>query len=504
MRRISNFLMPAICLLSLACKSKQPEEPPKPNIIFILSDDLSYGDLGCYGQEKIKTPNIDRLASEGIRFTNAYAGCAVCAPSRSSLMEGKHQGHARVRGNAHAGFRESLRPGDYTVAMLLQENGYKTGLFGKWGLAVHDQPGLPNNMGFDEFYGYLNQQHAHTYYPEFLYNNRERLYYPENRYHYLKDNYSRASSYDNDGKVIPNGLEGNAADAKNSFDEYCKRSLDFVRENKDNPFFMYLAYTIPHGPLIVPELGEYKDKDWDIQYKEWAAMVSRMDTEVGKLLALLDELELDDNTVIFFAADNGLSSQGYEARYLKEKQGPTLSEFFNHAPPVKGLKGGSDDGSFRVPAMVRWPGKVAPGQVSSYIWAFWDFLPTAADIIGVNPPAATDGISILPVLTGEGEVKEHEYLYWEYAQNQAVRMGKWFGHRVSGKEVELYDLEADPQQSNDLSAINKALAERIAKIMDDSHTPSDVWPSPGETSEQFKARLKEANVPERPNNLSLY
>ena len=184
MQKISKLIVPAVCLSMAACSVSPPDVSVRPNIIFILSDDLSYGDLGCYGQEKIKTPNIDRLASEGIRFTNAYAGCAVCAPSRSSLMEGKHQGHARVRGNAHAGFRESLRPGDYTVAMLLKENGYKTGLFGKWGLAVYDQPGLPNDMGFDEFFGYLNQQHAHTYYPEFLYHNGSVCYYPENKYHY--------------------------------------------------------------------------------------------------------------------------------------------------------------------------------------------------------------------------------------------------------------------------------------------------------------------------------
>ncbi len=496
--------MSAAYLLSVCCTSIPPEETKKPNIIFILSDDLSWGDLGCYGQQKIKTPNIDRLAGEGMKFTQAYCGNSVCAPSRSSLMQGKHPGHARVRSNGYKSYRESLQVGDFTVAMLLKEAGYKTGLFGKWGLAVHNQPGIPNNMGFDEFFGYLNQRQAHTYYPEFLYHNRERVYYPGNAEHYKIENYSRASSYDENGKVIPNGLEGDTADAKNSFDEYCKKSLDFVRKNKDNPFFLYLAYTIPHGPLIVPDLGEYNDKDWPIQHKEWAAMITRMDTEVGKLLHLLKDLGLDDNTIIFFASDNGDSSDGYEGRYLKEKEAPTLSDFFASSSPTKGRKGDSYDGAFHVPALVRWPGHIAPNQISDHIWAFWDFLPTAAEIAGVEPPSDIDGISILPTLLGKGNQKPHDYLYWEYNQNQAVRDGKWFAHRASGGQIELYDLITDPQQSKDLSESFPVVVKRMKEIMLEAHFPSDVWPSPGEKQEDFKKRLTDNNIPERPDNVGLF
>ena len=503
MKIINLGLLTTACLFSSACVNTSKQENTLPNIIFILSDDLSMGDLGCYGQQKIKTPNIDRIAYEGIRFTQAYAGNSVCAPSRSCLMTGLHPGHARVRGNAYNSFRESLQEGDVTVAMMLKQAGYKTGLFGKWGLALHNQPGIPNNMGFDEFFGYLNQQQAHTFYPEFLYHNRERIYYPENAYHYQRENYSKASPYNAEGKCTPNGLV-DPSKSTYSFDVYCQKSLEFVRENKDNPFFLYLAYTIPHGPLIVPELGEYRDKDWPIQHKEWAAMITRMDNEVGKLLSLLKELGLDDNTVIFFASDNGNSSYGYENRYLQEKSGPTLAEFFNHDSPTRGRKGDSYNGAFHVPAMVRWPDQITPGQVNDYIWAFWDFMPTAAEIAGIDTPAGIDGVSILPTLLGIGEQKQQDYLYWEYQQKQAVRSGKWFAHKAGGKPVELYDLISDPAQSNDLSSKFPDVAKNMEKIMMESHSPSDVWPSPGENKEEFARRLKENNVPERPDNISLY
>ena len=279
----SLFSLALAMLTCFSCTSNKEEiiEKRTPNIIFILSDDLSWGDLGCYGQEKIKTPNIDRIATEGMKFNNAYAGSSVCAPSRSSLMQGLHQGHARVRGNSYQSYRESLQEGDYTVAMMLKEAGYKTGLFGKWGLALENQPGIPNKMGFDEFYGYLNQRQAHTYYPEFLYHNQDKVFFPGNKNHYEYENYSKASTYDKEGKVIPNGIE-NPSSAVYSFDIINEKALDFVKENKDRPFFLYLANTVPHGPLIVPDLGEYKDKDWPIQHKEWAAMVSRMDGEIGR------------------------------------------------------------------------------------------------------------------------------------------------------------------------------------------------------------------------------
>lgn len=502
MQRISLSLITSACLLSTSCINAPKEEKRAPNIIFILSDDLSWRDLGCYGQQKIKTPNIDRIASEGIRFTQAYCGNAVCAPSRSSLMTGLHPGHARVRDNSYKSYRESLQKGDFTVAMMLQQAGYKTGLFGKWGLSNYNQPGIPNNMGFDEFYGYLNQQHAHTFYPEYLYHNKERDYFPENSEHFKIENYSKPSPYDENGKCMPLGIK-DPSKAKYSFDVYCEKSLEFVKTNKDNPFFLYLAYTIPHGQLIVPDLGIYKDKDWPIQHKELAAMITRMDTEVGKLIALLKELKLDDNTIIFFASDNGNSTENDE-RYLKLKSGPTLSEFFNSTSPTRGDKGDSYDGAFHVPALVRWPGHIAPNQVSNQIWAFWDFLPTAAEIAGIKAPAAIDGISILPSILGKGAQKQHDYLYWEYKQNQAVRSGKWFAHKSNGKPVELYDLISDPLQSKDLRSNFPDIIKKMEEIMLKSHSPSDVWPSPGETQEKFAKRLKDNNIPERPDNLGLY
>lgn len=481
----------------------QKARDTKPNIIYILSDDLNWGDTGPFGQTQIKTPNIDRIAEEGIKFTEAYAGNAVCAPSRSCLMQGKDPGHARVRDNSYKGYRESLQPGDLTVAALLQKAGYVTGIFGKWGLSNYNQPGLPNDMGFDEFFGYLNQQHAHNYYPQFLYHNKTRVYYPENGDHYKLENYAVPNPYDSEGKAHPLGI-ADPSKAKYAFDEYASRGLDFVRKNKDKPFFLYLAYTIPHGNLIVPSLGIYKDKDWLLQYKEWAAMITRMDTEIGKLLDLLKSLHLDNNTIIFFSGDNG-NPTGHDREYIKKNEKVlTISQFFHAQSPTRGQKGDSYDGAFHVPALVRWPHHIAPGQVSDFKWAFWDFLPTAADIAGIKPPSDIDGVSILPTLLKKGKQQIHEYFYWEFERNQAVRYGKWFAHRVNGGKVELYDLSTDPQQSADLSARYPDIVHHIKAIIDKEHTPSDVWPSPGETPAAFQQRLKLHHVPKRENNLSTY
>lgn len=484
-----GIALPLMAASFTSC-SPSPEESRKPNIIFILSDDLNWGDLGCYGQEKIKTPNIDRIAGEGIRFMNAYAGSAVCAPARSTLMQGLHSGHARVRDNMFQRYRESLQPGDYTVAMLLKEAGYTNGLFGKWGLALHDQPGIPNNMGFDEFFGYLNQQQAHCFYPEFLYHNQERIYYPENGEFHKIENYRSDIPYDSEGRCLPPGI-ANPREAKYSFDECAKRSLEFVKKNKDNPFFLYLAYTIPHGQCIVPELGEYLDTGWPVRAKEYAAMVTRMDREVGKLMDLLKQLHIDENTILFFASDNGVTNI-------------PMAEYFSSFSPTRGGKGNIYNGAFNVPAMIRWPGTIAPGQVSDHIWAFWDFMPTVAELIGRTPPGETDGISLLPLLTGKGEQKNHEYLYWEFQQDQAVRYGNWYGLRPSGGSIELYNLEADPGQTLNLAEQNPEVVAKIARLMEESHTPSDVYPSPGESKEAFALRLSLSNVPPRPENVSLY
>lgn len=480
-----------------ACTSNEGNQQ-KTNIVFILVDDLGYGDTGCYGQKKIQTPNIDRLATEGMRFTEAYAGNAVCAPCRSSLMQGLHPGHARVRGNMYKDYRETLREGDYTVAMMLQEGGYKTGLFGKWGLGLHKQYGVPNKMGFDEFFGYLNQRHAHCHYPEFLYHNQERVYYPENGTHHLIDNYSGEQSYDENGVCFPLGIE-EPSKAKYAFDVYCKKSLDFVRENKDNPFFLYLAYTPPHGSYISPELGIYKDKDWSMSHKVYAAMITRVDNEVGRLMQLLKYLDLDDNTLVIFASDNGNTNGN-----AKEGEIPT-NVFFDDDSPRAGMKGDIRDGAFHVPAIARWPGHIAPGQVSDHIWAMWDFLPTAAEIARVSTPDGLDGISILPTLVGEShKQKQHEFLYWEYKEEQAVRLSNWYGYKNKKGVLAIYDLDKNPQQDSDLSVQYPDIVKRIDDIMRQEHTPSDVWPSPGETDEAFKQRMLQLGIAasDRPKNVA--
>lgn len=472
-------------------------KPAQPNIIFILSDDLGWGDLGCYGQKQIQTPHIDRLAREGMRFTNAYAGNSVCAPSRSCLMQGLHPGHARVRGNAYGGYREGLRKEDVTVAELLQQAGYATGLFGKWGLGLSGQPeAIPNRQGFDAFFGYLNQRKAHSYYPLYLWNQSEQVWFPAHAGH----DHRAQSLYDSKGRVLPNGI-ADPVEARYSFDEIHARSLQFVRAQGDQPFFLYLAHTLPHGPLIVPDLGAYQDKPWAIGHKEWAAMVSRLDQAVGELLAVLEERNLDQNTLILFASDNGHSSHGYE----RDKSAVPIGDHFHSYGPTRGRKGDSYDGAFRVPALARWPEKIAPGQVSDHIWAFWDFLPTAAEIAGV--PAAslppTDGISILPTLTGQADQQQqHEYLYWEYNQNQAVRTDNWFAHRRNGgQEIELYDLQSDPEQQRNVAAGHPQLVQQIRRWMEHSHTPSDVWPSPGESRAAFAKRMRDAGIPPRESNI---
>jgi arylsulfatase A-like enzyme len=470
-----------------------------PNIILIISDDLGYGDIGCYGQEKIKTPNIDRLAAEGIRFTQAYAGSAVCAPSRSTLFEGKHTGHARVRGNYYKDYRESLQPGDYTIPMLLKEAGYATGLFGKWGLGLHDQYGIPRRMGFDRFFGYLNQGHAHNYYPEFLWENETKVFFPENGCHHSSSEiYKGEQFYDENGVCHPLCID-DPSKASYSLDVYAAKSLEFVRQNSTRPFFLTLAYTPPHAAFIVPELGIYNKNDWPLNHKIYAAMITRMDNEVGKLLDLLEELGIDENTMILFTSDNGNIPGNAEPGEQP------FSQFFNNLSPTRGGKGNILNGAFHVPALIRWPKVISPGQVSDHAWAFWDIMATVADITGLKAPDGTDGISLYPILRGDRQAQQsHRFLYWEYQGEQAVRMGNWYAVKDRKGKLSLFDLVKDHGQLNDLSGAHPEIAAEIALIMKAEHTPGFTWPSPGETEEEFSKRLKISNIPDKPVNREVY
>jgi len=420
----------------------------KPNIIFILADDLGYGDLGCYGQRLIETPNIDALAAEGIRFTQCYAGSTVCAPSRCALMTGFHTGHARVRGNKLI----PLRPRDVTVAEILKGAGYTTAIIGKWGLGEPGTTGVPNLKGFDEWFGYLNQRRAHNYYPEYLWRNTEK--------YWIKGNM--------------NGKKG-----VYSHDLFTEEALKFIRRNRGNPFFLYLAYTIPHANnelgrktgngMEVPSDEPYSDRSWPQVEKNFAAMVTRMDRDVGRIVSLLKELGIDGETVIFFSSDNG-----------PHREGGHDPKFFKSSGPLRGIKRDLYEGGIRVPMIVRWPGKIKPGSVSDQVWAFWDFLPTAAEIAGVEPPRGIDGISMLPALLGK-EQGDHEYLYWEFYErgfDQAVRMGDWKGVRHLDGEIELYNLSEDIGERKNVAADHPDIANEISKIMQEAHVDSPDFPIP--------------------------
>lgn len=415
-------------------------------MVFILADDLGYGGLGCYGQEKVPTPNLDRLASEGMRFTDFYAGSTVCAPSRCCLMTGKHTGHAWVRGNQ----RIPLRPEDVTVAEVLKKAGYATGLVGKWGLGEPETTGVPNRQGFDYFFGYLNQRHAHNYYPTYLWRNQEQV-------------------------ELTGNLNGKKTEY--SHDLFTKEALGFVEKHRAEPFFLYLAYTIPHANnerqrdegkgMEVPDYGPYAARDWTDAQKGHAAMVDRMDRDIGRIVSRLGDLGLDGNTLILFSSDNG-----------PHREGGYDPEFFDCNGPLRGIKRDLYEGGIRVPTIARWPGRIKPGTTSVEPLAFWDVLPTLAEIAGVKVPATIDGISFLPTLLGK-EQSGHDYLYWEFHEGgfaQAVRRGTHKAVRKNQGAVELYDLASDLGEQNNVAARYPDVAARLAGIMGQAHTESEHWP----------------------------
>jgi len=431
--------------------------PDKPNIIYILADDLGYGDLGCYGQKRIKTPVLDRMAGEGMKFTDSYSGSTVCAPSRCVLMTGLHTGHCFIRGNG----KDNLRPSDVTVAKLLKRAGYATGLVGKWGLGHEGSTGVPTKQGFDYFFGYMDQHHAHNYYPTFLLRNETRVKLPN---------------------VVPNeGKWGQGVATKKvqySHDLLAEEALKFIERSKDGPFFLYLALTIPHANnearskgMEVPDHGIYKDTDWPEPQKGHAAMISLMDRDIGRLLEKLKALGLDGRTLVIFTSDNG-----------PHHEGGANPKFSRSSGPLKGTKRSLYEGGIRVPKIARWPGRIKPGSVTDHVTCFQDLMPTACELAGAAPPADTDGISYAPTLLGTPEKqKAHEYLYWEFheggASKRAVRFGRWKGVqlRPSGK-VELYDLGGDIHEDNNLAADRPDLARKAAGYIKAARTESARWP----------------------------
>jgi arylsulfatase A-like enzyme len=437
------------------------DTPRKPNIVFILADDLGYGDLGCYGQKKIKTPNLDKLAADGVRFTQAYAGSTVCAPSRCALMTGLHTGHCRTRGNGGGGGPRSnvpLAPDDVCVAELLKKAGYTTALVGKWGLGEEGSTGIPTKQGFDHFFGYLNQHHAHNYYPDFLWRGEKKV------------------EINN-----PQSKVENVAEKFNVYtpDLFLADALRFIDDNKAKPFFLYFATTIPHANNEktratregneVPSDAPYTKEDWPQAEKNKAAMITRLDADVGKLLAKIDELGLAKDTVVIFSSDNG-----------PHQEGGNKVEFFDSSGPLRGFKRSMTDGGIRVPTIIRWTGTVKPTTTSDHVWAFWDFLPTACDLAGVETPKGLDGISIVPTLTGKGEQKRPEFLYWEFHEGgtkQAVRHGNWKALRLApSRPLELYDVVADPAEKKNVAADNPQVIAKIEAYLKTARTDSKEFP----------------------------
>ncbi len=419
----------------------------RSNVVLILADDLGYGDIGCYGQTRIKTPNLDLMAREGTRFTQCYAGTTVCAPSRSALMTGKHTGHTTVRGNRKD--EVPLRSDEKTIAEVFRDAGYATALFGKWGLGGNDTSGAPNRKGFGTFLGYLTQREAHDYYPSSIYRDMEEYPLPANA----------------DGK------EGTY-----THDLFVSEALKWVRANASKPFFLYLPVTIPHtnnekapNGQQVPSDAPYTNEKWPQQEKNFAAMITRLDSGIGQLMALLKELKLDDNTLVIFTSDNG-----------PQNEGGHKSDFFDSNGALRGIKRDLYEGGIRVPAIMRWPGKIKAGVTSDQVWASWDLLPTFCEMIEEPLPNDIDGISLVPALL-ENKKLTHPPLYWEFYETgfaQAVRDGDWKAVKNAKKNIELYDLSQDIGEKNDVSAAHGDIVQRMQEIMTTSHVDNPYWEIP--------------------------
>ncbi len=441
--------------LLYACNSPQIDERPlidqtqKPNIILIMADDLGYGDLGSYGQQQIKTPNLDRMAAEGLRFNQVYAGAPVCAPSRSVLMTGQHSGHTKVRGNFSAievpelpnPRRIPLGQEDTTIAEILKREGYVTGMFGKWGLGEVNTSGEPNTKGFDKWFGFNNQRRAHNHYPEFVWHNRDTFHIESNL----------------------NGAEG-----QHIHELFTHFAVDFLEQSKDTSFFIYLPYTLPHDDFDATEeyLAMYESQDWTEQEKTYAAMVSMVDADVGRLLDSLQAYGIAENTLVLFCSDNGAANR-YEGT-------------FDSSGPLRGRKRDMYEGGIRTPTIAWMPGTVPAGTTNDYPWYFPDVLPTLAAFVGTRAPQNIDGISVLPAIKGEAMPESDRYLYWEFHErgfDQTVRWKDWKGVRDGmDASLELYDLSKNVGEENDVSANHPEITEQLTNYLDTARSPSIYWP----------------------------
>lgn len=439
--RLPRLFLPLIAPL-LATSTLAAESPP--NVIYIMADELGYYEPGFNGGGTIATPNLDRMAAEGIRFTNLLAGSSVCAPTRCCFLTGKHSGHTSVRVN---GGGTPLREGETTIASMLKPLGYATGGFGKWGNGGRDSTGVPERQGFDVFFGYYDQVHAHTYYPPYLIRNSE--------------------------EVPLAGNNGGSAGQTYSQYEIHRAAMDFIRSNAKGPFFAYLPYTPPHGNFDIPDSDPawalYRDRPWPEPARRYAAMVGMLDRQVGEVLALLKELGIDGRTLVFFSGDNG------GADYFVTPEHPRGVHGANKHPQTgveyRGKKGTLYEGGLRVPFIARWPGRIEAGQVTDHLGYFPDILPTVAEVAGAKMPADIDGISILPTLLGQEGQRQHDFLYWEMGQQVAIRQGSW--RAVKPRQAwELYDLSTDPSEARDVAAEKPEILARLVALAEKAHTPA--------------------------------
>lgn len=442
----------------------------RPNIVYIVADDLGFGDLGCYGQKTIRTPNLDRMAAEGLRFTHHYSGSTVCAPSRSCLMTGQHTGHTPIRGNKEVRPEgQTPMPAEtVTVAKVLGNAGYVTGGFGKWGLGYPGSVGDPTNQGFNEFFGYNCQRIAHNYYPYSLWHNREKVMLPGNE-------------GSKTGQYAPDLIQ--------------ERALEFIENNRDKPFFLFVPHVIPHAELFVPDdeiVKSYRGKFDETPYEgiddgpkyknggygsvktpkaNFAAMVTRLDKHVGEIISTLKRCGIDDNTIVMFTSDNGPHSEG-----------GANPGYFDSNGALRGQKRDLYEGGIRVPMIARWPGKIAAGTETDHVSAFWDVMPTVAELAGAEAPEIIDGISFLPTLLGKRQAK-HDYLYWEFHERggkQAVRMGRWKAVRLGvlknvDAPIELYDLKKDVGETNNIAEDHPDVVKKMADIMKKARTNSRIF-----------------------------